>query len=125
MEPNGDPEARIRDLERPLAQRAEANELGTRAYEAPPSADVPVPPYPYPAPPSAAPPPYPQYGSPYYSPPQTVVHKRPQAALWVIPLVVIGVVVAGIIVGVVVYSDVSSTTGMSPRPAPGISGGGG
>lgn len=119
MEPNGDPEARIRDLERPLAEQAAANELGTRDQQAPPSADVPVPSYPYGAPPPTAPYPYPQYGSPYYSPPQRVVHKRAQPALWLIPLVVIGVVVAGII-GVVMFLNLASTT-ESPR----ISGGGG
>lgn len=123
MEPNGDPEARIRDLERPLAEQAAANELGTRDHQAPPSADMPVPPYPHGAPPPTAPYPYPQYGSPYYSPPQRVVHKRAQPTLWLIPLVVIGFIVAGIIV--FAYFNVNSTTGVSPRPSPGISGGGG
>jgi hypothetical protein len=51
MEPSGDPEARIRDLERPLADQAGASEVSTRAFEAPASpgasVKVPVPP-PYP-----------------------------------------------------------------------------
>jgi hypothetical protein len=127
MEPDGDPEARIRDLERPLANQASASEMGTRPYDATPSATVPVPPYPYSAPHQHDPyqaQPYPQYeqgGSPYYAPPQHVVHKRsPSAALWVIPLAVVCVLVAGVI-GLVVYSNVGS-----PAPAsPGISGGGG
>lgn len=135
MEPFGDPEARIRDLERPLADRAEASEMGTRSYEAAPTADMPAPPYPYNAPPPPPGPvpgmPFPQqygaqqYGSPYYSPPQQVVHKRPQTMIWVLLAVAIGIVTAGII-GVAVFSNLGSTIGSSPRPAaPGISGGGG
>ena len=38
-------------VERPLADRAHANEIGTRGYEAAPAEDVPVAPYPYNAPP--------------------------------------------------------------------------
>ena len=135
MEPFGDPEARIRDLERPLADRAEASEMGTRSYEAVPTADMPAPPYPYtapPPPPGPVPgPPFPQqygaqqYGSPYYSPPQQVVHKRPQTMVWVLLAVAIGIVTTGII-GVSVFSNLGNTIGSSPRPAaPGISGGGG
>lgn len=110
MEPTGDPEARIRDLERPLAEQASATEIGSTA---------PIPPPPY-APPPTTPyqaPTYPQYGSPYYAPPQQVVHKRNQPALWLIPLVV-GVFVAAGIVGVVVYFVVG-------RSSTGLSGGGG
>ncbi|BBX71994.1 DUF3060 domain-containing protein [Mycolicibacterium psychrotolerans] len=111
MEPTGDPEARIRDLERPLAEQAGATEMGA-------TAPIPPPPYgaPYGMPPTD---PYQaasssQYGSPYYAPPQQVVHKRGQPALWLIPLVVGVAVVAGI-VGVVLYFVVgnSSTTGVS------------
>ncbi|MGE2832596.1 DUF3060 domain-containing protein [Mycobacterium sp. SMC-4] len=36
MEPDADPEARIRDLERPLAERAHVSELGYSPYHAPP-----------------------------------------------------------------------------------------
>ncbi|GAB3217204.1 DUF3060 domain-containing protein [Mycolicibacterium hippocampi] len=112
MEPDGDPEARIRDLERPLADQAHASELGTRPYEATPAVDVPVT--------------YPQYGSPYYSPPQRVVHKRPQTALWLVPLVVIGVVGVGI-VGLVAFFNLAGSSSDAPvRPGPpGIAGGGG
>lgn len=115
MEPTGDPEARIRDLERPLAGQASASELG--------GSTVPVPPYPY-----AAPPPDPYatsayeqpYGSPYYAAPQQVVRKRSNPAVWVIPLIA-GLVIIGGVIGVVVYF-VGNTT-VPGRPS--VSGGGG
>ncbi|MCV7367788.1 DUF3060 domain-containing protein [Mycolicibacterium duvalii] len=113
MEPDADPEARIRDLERPLAERARASELGTQPY--PTSAGVPVPP----------PAPYPQsFGeSPYYAPPQRVVHKRSAStALWLVPVVVGVVVVATAIVAVAFF--VTSAPEVS-APRPGIAGGGG
>jgi hypothetical protein len=147
MEPDGDPEARIRDLERPLTDRAQATELGTQPYEAQPSSAVPVPPFAYsdaqppsdsPTPSAYLPPPayppqagFPEYapppsGSPYYAPPQRVVNNRPQVALWLIPLVIIAIAVAGVI-GAVAWFNVSSTdVGPAPRPvAPSIAGGGG
>ncbi|MEW5812434.1 MAG: DUF3060 domain-containing protein [Actinomycetota bacterium] len=115
MEPTGDPEARIRDLERPLAGQASASELG--------GATAPVPPYPYTAPPPDpyAAPTYEQpYGSPYYAAPQQVVHKRSSPALWVIPLIAGVVVIAGVI-GVIVYF-----VGNNAVPGrPNVSGGGG
>ncbi len=116
MEPDGDPEARIRDLERPLADRAYTNELRTQPYEATPSADVPVAPYPYNAPPPPGA--YPQWGSPYYSPPQTVVHKR-SPALWLLP-VIVGIVVIGAAGAIFFFNFSSFNTG-----SPGIAGGGG
>lgn len=137
MEPNGDPEARIRDLERPLADRAAESELGTRPYEnaaPPPPPPPPTPPYGYTNPtanPTANPTgadPYqggsydraPQYGSPYYAEPQRVVHKRSAStALWLIPLVVLAFVAAGV-VGAVLYFSVGS-----PSPGTPIAGGGG
>ena len=131
MEPDGDPEARIRDLERPLADQAYANELGTQPYEAGPSEHVPVAPHPYNTPPRPGPyqaAPYPQYGSPqfgspYYSPPQRVVRKR-SPALWLLPMVV-GIIVVGA-VGAVVFFNFSSFDVGPVRPAsPDISGGGG
>ncbi|WP_052765002.1 DUF3060 domain-containing protein [Mycolicibacterium obuense] len=111
MEPTGDPEARIRDLERPLADQASAGELG--------GSTVPVPPYPYPAPP---PDPYATsgYQSPYYSAPQQVVHKRSNPAVWLIPLIA-GLVILGGIIGVVVYF----VGGDSVPGRPNVSGGGG
>lgn len=122
MEPDGDPEARIRDLERPLAEQAHASELGTRPYEVTSSADVPVPPFP------GAPQlnPYPQYDSPYYSPPQRVVHKRSRTALWLVPLIAVGVVGFGIVALVAFFNLAGSGTDAPTRTGPpGIAGGGG
>lgn len=78
MEPQDDPEKRIRDLERPLADTARASELGgdysrippgSHPYPPPPPGPVPPPSYnappAYDVPPSYdAPPPY-SYGGPY------------------------------------------------------------
>ena len=104
MEPDADPEARIRDLERPLAQQADASELGTRPYRSAPAVDGSGPQYRHgdvpgyaqqPPPTWSTPPPGgPQWGSPYYSPPQHVVRKGPRL-LWVVPLAILGVVVVG------------------------------
>ncbi|TRW81825.1 DUF3060 domain-containing protein [Mycolicibacterium sp. 018/SC-01/001] len=107
MEPTGDPEARIRDLERPLAGQADTSELG--------DSTVPVPPYPH-----SAPPPDP-YGSPYWAPPQQVVRKRPNSATWVIPLIAGIVVIAGVI-GVAVFFVLGDSSVVG-RPS--VSGGGG
>jgi hypothetical protein len=61
MEPQDDPEKRIRDLERPLADNARASELGGAPYVG----------QAYPPPPGAVPPPPPPmygYGGPYAGP---------------------------------------------------------
>ncbi|WP_460355623.1 DUF3060 domain-containing protein [Mycobacterium sp. ZZG] len=95
MEPFGDPEARIRDLERPLADQARANELGAQ--------------------------PNLYNGSPYYAPPQRVVHKRPHStALWLIPVALVAVI-AGAVAAAVMFFDTADSDG---RPVP-IAGGGG
>jgi Protein of unknown function (DUF3060) len=69
MEPQDDPEARIRALEQPLADTARATELGTTPYTAPSDAYAP-PPLP-PMPPQAQGP-YtpPGYGAPWAPPPR-------------------------------------------------------
>lgn len=124
MEPHGDPEARIRDLERPLADQAGASELGTQPYTQPYSEAPPTPTTAY-APPYGQQYGTPQYGSPYYAAPQRVVRKRSHtAALWLIPLVVVAFVGAGI-AGVVLYANLGSPDSFTPNPAPPISGGGG
>jgi hypothetical protein len=120
MEPYGDPEARIRDLERPLADRAGASELGTRPYEAttPPPPDI------HQAHPYGQ---YgtPQYTSPYYSAPERVVRKRSHtAALWVIPLAVVAFLGAGV-AGIVFYANLGSPDSFTENPTPPIAGGGG
>ncbi|OMB81234.1 hypothetical protein A5743_09495 [Mycolicibacterium conceptionense] len=69
MDPKDDPEARIRELERPLADVARSSELGTGAPAAPP----PTQPWPsansFPPPPPGPPAPWPGY-EPYPAPPQ-------------------------------------------------------
>jgi hypothetical protein len=64
MEPQDDPEKRIRDLERPLADSARSSEYGSESGGAPYSAQSYPPPPPGPVPPPQAPPPY-NYGAPY------------------------------------------------------------
>lgn len=69
MDPKDDPEARIRELERPLADAARTSELGTGGPAAPP----PTQPWTYgnnfPPPPPGPPAPWPGY-EPYPAPPQ-------------------------------------------------------
>lgn len=87
MNPEDDPEARIRDLERPLADVARTSELGTTDYGS--GAYLPPPVQPYGAPPTqpyGAPPPMPPpvYGAPYPDmypgpPPKS---KSSSGALW-------------------------------------------
>ena len=64
MEPQDDPEKRIRDLERPLADTARASEFSSESGGAPYSGQTYPPPPPGPVPPPQAPPPY-NYGGPY------------------------------------------------------------
>lgn len=132
MEPDGDPEARIRDLERPLAQQADASELGTRPYRPAPSFDgsgpqyrhQDVPGYAQQPPWSAPPPSGPQWGSPYYSPPQHVVRKSPRL-LWVVPLTVLGVVVVAMAALFAVLVARNAEPGTDGPVTPTIAGGGG
>src|SRR5690242_10158444 len=67
MNPEDDPEARIRDLERPLADTAHASELGTGQYTPPPTqpwtSDNQFPPPTYGS--QFPPPPYGNYGDQY------------------------------------------------------------
>jgi hypothetical protein len=106
MEPDGDPEARVRDLEpQPYA-----------ATTPPPPLSAPYPAQPYGQ--------YgtPQYTSPYYAAPQRVVRKRSHtAALWLIPLAVVAIIVTGI-AGAVVYLNLGSPDTFTENP---IAGGGG
>ena len=95
MEAQDDPEARIRDLERPLSDRARASELGTQ----PPGADpYPPPTQPYPAYQDPYPPPPPMTGPlppmppPVgYGPPMPAPGRRPGAGPKVATLVGVGV----------------------------------
>lgn len=102
MEPDADPEARIRDLERPLAERARASELGTQPYQALP-------------PPGSSP-----YPSPYFAPPQHVVRKRSATTAWILPLA-IGAIAVSASIGAVVYFTSTSIS----VPSSDVAGGGG
>jgi Protein of unknown function (DUF3060) len=82
MDPQDDPEARIRDLERPLSDVARASEIGAAQPDA----------YPYPTPPPAT------YGAPYTAPPVKTAGLR---GFWIVLAVfVVGAIalVAGVAV---------------------------
>lgn len=109
MNPEDDPEARIRDLERPLADVARASELGTPDYRSGEYLPPPVQPYgapptqPYGAPPQMPPP---VYGAPYPDmypgpPPKA---KSSSGALWFV-FAGIAVVVALMVGGVVIWTN--------------------
>jgi hypothetical protein len=107
MEPQDDPEARIRALEQPLADTARATELGTTGYTAPNEGYLP-PPLP-PMPPQAQGPyQQPGYGAPWSPPP-----RRPSAG---IPWIVFGIaaVVFMIIAGGVGWFIVQKSTSSIP-----------
>lgn len=84
MNPQDDPEARIRDLERPLADRAQASEMGTQPYTVAGS---------YP------PPPTPTYDMPY---PPAAPHRGPsRTGVIVLVVAVLALLVFG--AGVAIY----------------------
>ncbi|MDY6997965.1 MAG: DUF3060 domain-containing protein [Actinomycetota bacterium] len=129
MESDGDPEARIRELERPLAEQASASELGTRPYEpahesAAPASQPWAAPYDHTGGRSAPPAP-PPFGSPYYAPPQHVVHKNTRV-LWLIPLAIFGAIMVGVL-GLAVFfaSGDDGTPDYEPVPPPTVAGGSG
>lgn len=101
MNQEDDPEARIRDLERPLADVARASELGTPDYQSGEYLPPPVQPYGVPpTQPFGAPPPMPPpvYGSPYPDmypgPPPNA--KSSSGALW---FVFAGIAVVIVLIG--------------------------
>ena len=112
MNPEDDPEARIRDLERPLADVARASELGTPDYHS--GEYLPPPVQQYDAPPTqpygayGAPPPMPPpvYGAPYPDmfsiPPQKA--KSSSGVLWFL-FAGIAVVVVMMVGGVVIWTN--------------------
>jgi hypothetical protein len=112
MNPEDDPEARIRDLERPLADVARASELGTPDYRS--GEYLPPPVQAYDAPPTqpygayGAPPPMPPpaYGAPYpdmfSGPPQKA--KSSSGVLWFL-FAGIAVVVVMMVGGVVIWTN--------------------
>lgn len=113
MNPQDDPEARIRDLERPLADRAQASEMGTQPYTVAGSYPPPYPgaPQTYPV----APPPY-SGGPPSGGPSQTGVV--------VLVVVVLTLLVVG--AGVAIYfANLGSDDGPVTAGRPTVAGGGG
>jgi hypothetical protein len=123
MNPEDDPEARIRELERPLSDVARNSELGTpqnnTAYLPPPT----YPPPNYPPPPGAyGGTPYggTSYGAPQFPPPQPPNRSR----LWLL-VAAVGVCVAAVAAGVVFYTDDVSTSGVAISQPSRAAGGGG
>lgn len=112
MDPNDDPEARIRDLERPLAERAHTSELGTTPY---PNEPYPTQQY-YPPPP-----PPPGYPTPYGMAPP-VSHGGSKAGWAVFAGVVVLLVVAG--AGALIYFAMRPADGPVVG-SPTVAGGGG
>jgi Protein of unknown function (DUF3060) len=109
MNPQDDPEARIRDLERPLADVARTSELGTTPYSG--GGEY-------------APPPVPTYGAPYPGTPQKAASGF--GALWWVfaGIAVVLLLVAG---GVVVFTTSMFKLDSNTRPPveiPNVSGGG-
>lgn len=93
MDPKDDPEARIRELERPLADAARASELGTGRPADPPPTLPWTHGYTFPPPPPGPPAPWPGY-EPYPTP--APPRRSPGRAAW---FFVIGAVTAALIVG--------------------------
>jgi DUF3060 family protein len=105
MEPDDDPEARIRALEQPLADTARATELGTTPYTAPNSAYLPppLPPMPPPVQGSYQPP---GYGAPWAPPPRKTSAGIPWVVLAVGAIVFMAVAVG---VGLVIMNRATSS----------------
>jgi hypothetical protein len=128
MTPQEDPEARIRDLERSLADVARTSELGTEQNQGSYGNTSPLPPPPLPPPGYPPPPGY--YNAPYTAPyPSTPPRSSGGFSWWW--LIVATFVIGGVAVGAGVavfgsnlFSSVSSMAS-SPRDRPDFSGGGG
>ncbi len=115
MQPQDDPEARIRDLERPLADVARMSELGTEQHGG--GAGYGGGAY--------LPPPVQAYGAPYPGVPQRA-NSGLGAARWLFAGIVIVLLVVG--AGIAVYSARIFSLGPETRPPvqiPNVSGGGG
>ena len=118
MNPQDDPEARIKALEQPLADNARATELGTTPYTAPGGAYTP-PPVP-PMPPQAQGPyPPPGYGTPW-TPPPPPVQKSSAGIPWVV-LGIVAVVFMALAGGVAFYISSKSKHEFGSFTMPSIS----
>jgi hypothetical protein len=116
MNPQDDPEARIRDLERPLADVARTSELGTDHYNSGGS--------PY------TPPPVPMYGAPAPGLPFPGAPQKAKSGLgagwWVFAAIIVVFLIVG--AGVAIYSARIFSLGTETRPPveiPNVAGGGG
>ncbi len=122
MQPQDDPEDRIRELERPLADTAHASELGFGSNNAPPSGyTYPPPPPPGPAPPPLPPPPY-SYG--YAGPPPGMAPRSSSGnrVWWILAaLFVVGVLAVVGIVAAYVSHRFSRGSLVVPSATPGTS----
>jgi hypothetical protein len=103
MDPQEDPEARIRQLEQPLANTAQASELGTTPYTSgggyvPPPSTPPPPPTYIPPPPGSAPLPPPTFGTPYTLPYQ----QGPRRVSIATGFSGLGLVIAGVVLAVMI-----------------------
>lgn len=118
MNPQDDPEARIRALEQPLADNARATELGTTPYTAPGDAYTapPLPPMP-PMPPQGPYPP-PGYGTPWTPPPP--VQKSSAGIPWVV-LGIVAVIFMAIAGGVAFFISSKSKHEFGSFTMPSIS----
>jgi hypothetical protein len=111
MQPQDDPEARIRELERPLADVARTSELGVEHYSSG-HANTPVPPPAY-------------YGGPYAPAPRNATAGVRWWYVFALCMVVLVAIGAGVAVfSANVFTDVRSAID-PPGSNPGISGGGG
>ena len=122
MEPQDDPEDRIRELERPLGDTAHASELGFESGNAPPSGYT----YPPPAPPGLVPPPLPPspYSYGYGGPPPGMAPRSSSGARvwWILAaLFVVGVLAMVGIVAAYVSHRFSRGNLVLPSATPGTS----
>jgi hypothetical protein len=106
MEPQDDPEARIRELERPLTDVARTSELSSGQYS---SAGT-----------YLSPPMPPAYGAPA---PYAAAPRKANAGVpwWLFAVIAVGVVVAAVVAA---FMFTRGESGMTPGRHPGVSGGG-
>jgi hypothetical protein len=119
MDPQDDPEARIRALEQPLADTARATELGagTTPYTAPSDAyQAPLPPMP---PQAQGPYTPPGYGAPWTQPPRKSSAGIPWAVFGIVAVVMMAV--AGIVGWIIVQKSTNSIPSFPGVTIPSIS----
>jgi hypothetical protein len=124
MDPQDDPEKRIRQLEQPLNDVARTSELGATPYSGGGAHIPPAEPYSvaggYYPPPSPTPPPSP-YGAPPYGTPFPMTGRPVSAGYRPLWFLIAGIVfaVVALTVGIVIYTVSRATHGISISTAPG------